>query len=146
MTKEQYFWNAVFMLLFIALLIFFGVRIGEKVGFPHSIPLFDFLLISLGVFRLIRLFAYDKITQFIRDFFGSWKTGPFKTISELMGCPWCLGIWAALGLVFLYYITPFGWYLILVLGISGSASFFQVLSNMVGWRAEFMKQGVLKKD
>ncbi len=146
MTKEQYVWNAFFMSLFLLLLGLGGVWFGRTEGFPSTIPVFDFLLLAFAVFRLIRLFAYDKITQFIRDFFSIWESGPFKTISDLMGCPWCLGIWASLGLVFLYYAAAFGWYIILVLAVAGCASFFQVLSNMIGWRAEVMKKSVLERD
>ncbi len=129
------------------------VRLGRL---PDSISLFDLALVSLAAFRLTRLFVYDKITQFVRDWFlvkrvekadgelliirSPHRSGPLRTISELLGCPWCFGVWAALVVLFFYALTPLAWFPILLLAVAGVGSFLQILANMIGWRAERLKQ------
>lgn len=139
-SKDQDRWNFIFSVLF---LIFVGVlarTLGVLEGrVPTSIPLFDFFLIVLATFRLIRLFVYDKITQFFRDWFIDAERGPRKTIYGLLTCPWCLGIWAAMVITFFYFLSPVAWLFILVLAVSGLASLVQLFANGIGWRAENLK-------
>lgn len=110
---------------------------------PLFINGFDFALIVFAAFRLTRLFVYDKIMQWFRDLFlenGALpEDGPTRTISDILACPWCVGVWFALLLVFFYYLTPFAWFFILVLAISGVATVVQLLANWVGWSAEYKK-------
>ncbi len=156
---DQGFWNFVFSL-------FFGILFGTAMFFlyrwgrlPTSMPLFDFFLIALATFRLTRLFVYDKITQFVRDWFlvkevrageggelivirSSYVSGPLRTISELLACPWCFGIWAAFVVLFFYALTPLSWFPILLLAVAGVGSFIQIVANMIGWKAEHSKKEV----
>ena len=139
---SQNFWYFVFSVLFIFVLagmLWFLGEGGRSV--PRGIAIFDFILIILATFRLIRLFVYDKITQFIRDWFIPISHGPRRTIGALLSCPWCTGVWIAPFVIFFYYSTPLAWFVILVLAIAGVASFIQVLANMIGWRAEYLKHG-----
>ncbi len=123
---------------------------------PISISLADAVIISLASFRVVRLFVYDKITRFIRDFFfkideyyteegvtyfehREFARGWRRTMSDLLACPWCFSIWAASVVTFFYFLTSYAWLPIFILAISGVASFFQVTSNMVGWSAEKRK-------
>ena len=159
MKDDQGMWNFLFSLLFITV---FGTALWylwEEGRLPIAIPVFDFVLITLATFRLTRLFVYDKITQFVRDLFlrkeilegnpGEWVMvrhayvrGPFRTISELLACPWCFGVWAAATVAFFYFLTPYAWWPILVLAIAGVGTFLQLLSNMIGWKAEELKDKV----
>ena len=161
---DQGFWNVIFSLLFIALVVLsMRLLLLENGSLPKDIPLYDLILIILATFRLTRLFVYDKIAQFFRDWFLV-KTvfpgendelvivrrtpvyGPRRTISELLACPWCIGIWMALIVTFFYFYTTFAWFIILLLAIAGSATFLQLLSNMIGWKAEWLKQKVKSRD
>ncbi len=154
---DQGFWNFIFTLFFGV--VFFGLGyILYKIDLlPVSVSLFDAILIALATFRATRLFVYDKITQFVRDWFldkeigqteeGEYVIvrekpahGPRRTIAELLACPWCFGIWAGLFICFFYFLTPFAWFPIFVLAISAVGTLFQLLANMVGWRAERLKQ------
>ena len=70
MGDDQNFWNFFFGVLFAVFLVVMSLVLEQKNGMiMTSIPLFDFFLIVLAIFRLVRLFSYDKITQFARDFF-----------------------------------------------------------------------------
>lgn len=154
--RNQYFWNFAFVVFFFFLLLASIVIIRNQYGgFPTSIPMFDVVLIIFAVFRLTRLFVYDKIVEFVRDWFlkveeeyrdGSivavrrkFDRGVRRAVSDLFDCPWCISVWMALALVFLYFFSPVFWYVILLLAISGAASFLQILSNLVGWDAEDTK-------
>ena len=161
---DQGFWNVAFSLLFLALVVLsMRLLLLENGSLPREIPPYDLILIMLATFRLTRLFVYDKITQFFRDWFlvktvflgendelviirQNPVSGPRRTISELLSCPWCIGIWMALIVTFFYFYTTFAWFIILLLAIAGSATFLQLLSNMIGWKAEWLKQKVKSRD
>ena len=67
------------------------------------------------------------------------KSGPRRTLADLLSCPWCFGIWAAATVVFFYELTPYAYYPILMLAIAGAGTFLQLAANMVGWKAEQLK-------
>ena len=141
--NEEHRLNAFFGLGYIALIfVLAGLVWLVDERFPTEISTFDFILLSLATFRLIRLFVYDKVSLFVREYFADEKSGPKKTIGDLLGCPWCFGVWAGTLLVFFYYVMPMAWFVILILAVSGVASFIQILINMIGWRAEQLKNEV----
>ena len=108
----------------------------------------DFMLMTLATWRLTRLFVYDHITKFIREQFWDVvkvgkgytlekpKVGPRRTMADLLSCPWCIGVWAAAVVIFFYLVTPYATYPIMLLAISAVATFLQLLSNLIGHKAE----------
>lgn len=133
-------WNVVFSAFF-AVLLFYGVwwLAASRLIF-YDVPVRDLALISLAVFRLVRLFTYDVITQFIRDWFVGARLNSFgHTLGALLNCPWCTGLWFSFVVVFLYFATPYFWPVLLVLALAAVASLLQVLSNWIGWNAELRK-------
>lgn len=134
--------------LFYAALVIFGIWYLAMAGlFARSVGLPDFLLMTLAVWRLVRLFTYDAITKFIRDWFDGAHPQTLRgTIFTLMTCPWCTGLWFGATVVFFYFATPYAWPVILILAISAVGSFFQVLSNYVGWAAEAKKRQVVGQE
>lgn len=149
---DQYFWNIVFMAFFLSI-VTTGVLIleGDPEGALHDISLFEFVLLSLASFRLTRLVVYDKITAFFREQFYNAKTlkksvilekpisGPRRTLADLLSCPWCFGMWAGATVVFFYELSPYAYYPILMLAISGVGTMLQLAANLVGWKAEQLK-------
>lgn len=153
-TDDQNFWNAVYSVFFLAVcasLFYTLILVNGTV--PRSIGMFDTVLVVLATFRLTRLFVYDKITRFVRDFFfhadeeyteegvtyfikKERTTGPFRTAYDLLTCPWCFSVWASVIVLFFYFLTPYAWFPIAVLAISGIASIVQLIANMIGWNAE----------
>ena len=88
----------------------------------------------------MRLFTYDAITAFIREWFEGADPESFRgSLGTLINCPWCTGLWFALVVVFAYFATPIAWYGILVLALASSASFLQLLANLIGWQAQAKK-------
>lgn len=82
-----------------------------KVAVPAEISTRDIVLIGVATHKLSRLIAKDKVTSFLRAPFRSYRdeAGPAEVseetrgsglraaIGELIGCPYCLGLWVAAG-------------------------------------------------
>ena len=131
-------------------------------GFLVSVPPFDALIMSFAAFRITRLVVYDKITRWFRELFAETRTvekdgvnyveirtlpnGFRHTIYDLLNCPWCIGIWSALIVVFCYFVFAWAWSVIFFLALAGAASLIQVIANGVGWRAENLKLEAKEKD
>lgn len=157
LQDEQNIWHIFFSLLFCGVIFAGYWLLMLRGGMPQTIPLFDALLLALAAFRLVRLFVYDHITQFVRDLFLEVRpalqeggelvrekpaVGPRRTMATLLGCPWCFGIWAGFTVTFFYFLTPHAWFFILALALGGVASLLQVLANLIGWSAELKKRTV----
>jgi hypothetical protein len=144
MKTATAFWYVFYGLFFLAL-VFGGVLWLADAGRLRTyIPLGDFLLIALAVFRLTRLVCYDVITEFIRDWLGKHPQGTFfGTMSALVHCPWCTGLWFAFFGVFFYFATPMAWPVILILALAAVATTLQLTANLLGWSAEYKKRVVI---
>ncbi len=150
---DQYFWNVVFSLFFLSLMIMGAIILETESRIPFAqLEVVDFVLITLASWRLTRLFVYDAITKFFREqFYDVVKAGkgmelekpkfcPRRTLADLLSCPWCFSIWAAATVIFFYLLTPYAIFPILILAISAVASFLQIVSNAVGHKAEQLKR------
>ena len=135
-----HFWHTAFSLFFFLAAVFAVAHLNSKDLLPTWIPVFDFILLTLATFRLTRLFVYDSITAFIRGwFYGQPKTTFLGTLSTLINCPWCMGLWFAFFLAYVYFLTPFAWFFILALAVGGLATAVQIGCNLLGWSAENAK-------
>lgn len=136
-----HFWHTVLSLFFAALALFAYLWLAAFARLAAFVPVGDFFLMALAVMRLVRLFTYDSITAFIRQWFADADPESLAgSLGTLVNCPWCTGLWFSLVIVFFYFATPVAWYAILVLALSALASFFQILTNFIGWSAEAKKR------
>lgn len=150
---DQYFWNIIFTLFYLSL-VTMGVIVlqGEAAIGYDALDAFDIVLIALASHRLIRLFVYDAMTKFFREQFYDAKvtkagkvtlykpaSGPRRTLCDLMTCPWCFGVWASTTVTFFYLLTPLAYFPVLLLAVASVASTLQLLTNMIGHRAEQLK-------
>lgn len=65
----------------------------------------DMALDALAAYRLTRLITEDRITETPRDALrqhGGW-------LGELVSCPWCIGVWAAGGVILARRLAPRVW-------------------------------------
>lgn len=149
---DQYFWNFVFSIFFVVLVIMAGIILStESNKDMETITIFDVVVLSLATMRVVRLFVYDAITKFFREqFWDAKKTkegyvlekpkhGPRRTLADLLSCPWCFGVWAGAMVVFFYLWTPLAYFPILLLAVSAIATSLQLLVNMIGHQAEKLK-------
>ncbi len=138
------FWNILFSLFFVALIGASFSWLSDNGLLVIDIPAFHLVLLSLATFRLVRLFSYDHITDFVRSWLDRYGDHTFLgTGARLLGCPWCTGMWFA----FLAYVGYAAFPqvtlpLALILSIAGIASLLQLLANLIGWSAEGRKKSV----
>ena len=146
---DQYFWNFVFGVFFLILVVMGTIILETESRIPlEDLKLVDYALITLASWRLTRLFVYDVITKFFREQFWNVKkvgreyqlekpkTGPRRTIADLMDCPWCFGIWASATVIFFYLITPYAFFPVMILAVSAVATFLINLSRLVTPKTE----------
>ena len=149
---DQYFWNFVFGLFYVVLLIMATIILSTESSMtPAELTIVDFSLIALASFRLSRLFVCDTSTKWLREQFWDAKklrsgyvlekpkTGPRRTLADLFSCLWCMNVWMATIVTFSYLICPTSRYVVLILAIAAVASVIQLLANLVGWQAEKVK-------
>lgn len=138
MNVKEKLWNILFSILFLILLIvlFPKFPINELM----EIKILELILIVIATQRLIRLIVYDRIMVFFRDFFPKNKDSFCDCVHSLISCPWCFGVWAALIILSLYFLTNYGKIIVLLLAISSLASILQISINFIGWSAELKKQ------
>ena len=131
-ASSKYFWHMVLFIFFPFLYLYLLVFIFDNDNYvPTDIPIFDLVILTLAIFRVTRLFVYDEITNFLRDFFAKWKNWLSKSLSELINCPWCTWIWVSLILTFMYYISPIFWTFLLILAMASIVSFLQVTYKLL---------------
>jgi hypothetical protein len=149
---DQYFWNVVFLLFFFCIAFMATVILqGEAIKTPETLLLADYILMTLAGLRLTRAVVYDRMFAFLREQFYDVtefkgkvvlvkpESGPRRTLADLLTCPWCVGVWAALVVSFFYLLTPYAFYPVLLLALSGVVSFLQIIANLIGYKSEQAK-------
>lgn len=136
-----HFWHT-FLSFFFAALVVLAIAWLDAMGKLASwVPLMDFFLMALAIQRLVRLTTYDNITAFVREWFYGHDPKSFMgSLGTLINCPWCIGLWFSLLVVFFYFATPYAWYVILILALGSMASYLQLFANFLGWSAEAKKR------
>lgn len=150
---DQYFWNIVFLLFYVGLVVMAMIILDSEAYLSYAdLTILDMTLIALASFRLTRMFVYDGMTRFLREQFYDAKvmktkvvlvkpvSGPRRTLSELIGCPWCFGVWATTFVAFFYLLTPHAYFPTLILALASVATLLQLFANMIGWKAEQLKR------
>jgi len=149
---DQYLWNIIFTIFFIVLVFMGSVILASEARLSYTeLTLVDFTLMALASWRLIRLFVYDLVTKWFREQFYDAREvkgrvvlekpagGPRRTLADLMGCPWCFGVWSTAFVVFGYLMYEWAQFIIIFLALSAVATFLQLLTNLIGHRAEQLK-------
>jgi Protein of unknown function (DUF1360) len=87
-------------------------REGKIAELPGEVATKDVVLTGIATHKLSRMIGKDRVTSFLRAPFRRYKeqTGPNEmseatrgegwraAIGELVGCPYCIGLWVAAGL------------------------------------------------
>lgn len=137
------FWSAFF---FFGLVVLVGYLLDRNGLDIKKITLRDALLIILATFRLTRILVFEKIFKYLRDTLKKREDlYLIGTISSMITCPWCAGVWMTLVVIVFYYLVPYGDLLTYVLALSGIASLLILYSNMVHMRTE-RKQRIHEKQ
>jgi hypothetical protein len=92
----------------------------NRIDLPERISTTDLMVIGAATHKLSRLIAKDKITSFLRAPFRRYQdaAGPAElseetrgeglqaAVGELLGCPYCLGLWIAAGMTGGLVVAP----------------------------------------
>ncbi len=158
---RQIFYNmAIPGTAFVVVAIILGwILVKVNGSLPRSISFGGAALVALASFRMIRGASYDKLTRWKRELFKYDKTivgGPGESekmvvktlvkpgfrraINTTLECPWCIGFWTTLISLFLYFISPITYFVLLIFAISGVATFIQLLTNIAGNKYEILEK------
>jgi Protein of unknown function (DUF1360) len=99
-------------------ILFLLAKIAHRRNYP-PIRLPDLVLLAIGTHKLSRLIAKDRVTSPVRAPFTRYEesagsgeveeeprgVGFQKVLGELLSCPYCMSIWVASGLLFLFIIN-----------------------------------------
>ena len=129
--KKEYYWHFFTSMIFLILISFATFLFYKIDKISTSVSIFDFFLMGLAVFRIVRLVNQDLIFDFARDYFDKYKTGARYSISQLINCPWCVGIWSAFFIGFLYFLNPFTWFFIFILALAGAGTIIYIIINFI---------------
>ena len=142
-NEQQKSWNFLATLFYVVCLVALGYGL-ERLGITREdFRIGDIALMAIATYRLTRILVFDKIFKLFRDFLKSReRLSLFYVIREIITCPWCAGVWVALIIVALYFMVPFGDIFIILLTISGIASFLVVSINYIGLSTEEKQQKV----
>lgn len=106
-----------------------------------DISIIDAVLLILATYRISRMIVYEKVFSYfsylIRVRSGS---SIFNSINNLITCPWCTSVWIALIFFDIYYMVPYGKYLIYLMVISAIASPLILLSNYISLQNDILKK------
>ena len=145
-NEQQKSWNFWATLFYLLCLVALGFALKRKGIDRASFTLGNLSLMVLATYRLTRILVFDKIFKLVRDFFRSHqRLYPFFVIKEIITCPWCAGVWVSLVIVAVFFLVPFGELFVVLLSISGVASFIVILVNYLGLSTEEKQFGMREK-
>lgn len=125
------FWHIILFIFYPILYLVLNEYIFKTNLNISTISNFDLLILVFAIFRLVRLFVYDDITDFVRDFLAKWKNWLMTSLSELISCPWCTGIWVTLVVLVLYSFPIYFYNLLFILALAWIVSFVQLFYKLI---------------
>ena len=137
------FWSAFF---FFGMVVLVGYMLDKKGVEIEEITLKEAIVIILASYRMTRILVFEKIFKYFRGVLKRReKLYVIGTISSIITCPWCAGVWVTLAMVVFYYLVPYGMLLAYVLALAGIASIVILYSNMMHMKTEH-KQRIHQKQ
>lgn len=129
---KQNAWNFASLFVYFILLVTVGFLLEKKGIDISKTSIKDLIFIILASYRLTRIVVFEKIFKFFRDFVKAQeKYTLLTTLKFIITCPWCMGVWMSLIVVLLFFIVPYGKFIVYVLAIAGVASFIIMLANLL---------------
>lgn len=138
--------NFIATLIFVGLVFVLGLALDSKGVRAEDFTLGNLALMVLATYRMTRILVFDKIFKLFRDFFRAHqKLYVMYVIKEIITCPWCAGVWVALVIVAAWFLVPFGQLFVILMAISGVASFIVILVNLLGLHTEEKQYDIREK-
>jgi len=123
------FWSAFF---FFGMILLVGYLLEQKGVDIREMTFKEALVIILASYRMTRILVFEKIFKYLRDVLKKRENlYVIGTLSSIITCPWCAGVWVTLTIVVFYFLVPYGVVLVYVLALAGLASMVILLSNLL---------------
>ncbi|HER07482.1 MAG TPA: DUF1360 domain-containing protein [Bacteroides sp.] len=130
--RKHQAWNFWSAFVFFGLVALVGFLLRKKDIDIREISFKEALVILLASFRMTRILVFEKIFKYLRELVREKQEYYLVgTISSILTCPWCMGVWATLAVIAFYYLVPFGDLLTYVLALAGIVSLIILLSNLL---------------
>jgi hypothetical protein len=142
MTERKHqAWNFWSAFVFFGLVVLVGYLLEKKGVEIEQITLKGIIVIILASFRMTRILVFEKIFKYFRDVLKRREDlYLIGTLSSIITCPWCAGVWVTLVIIVFYYLVPYGTLLVYVLALAGLASIVILYSNMLHMRTEYKQR------
>ena len=144
--RKHQAWNFWSAFVFFGLVVLVGYLLRKKGVDIEEMTLKEAVLIILASYRMTRILVFEKIFKYFRDVLKRREDlYLIGTLSSIITCPWCAGVWVTLVIIVFYYLVPFGVVLVYVLALAGVASMVILLSNLLHMWTD-RKQRIHKKE
>lgn len=140
---DQYFWNFIFSLFFLVLVILGVIILDTEARISLTdLSVFEISLLVLATWRLTLLLGSDTATKWFREQFYDVKkvgrgytfevpkTGPRRVFLDLLTNPVRSSVWLGASLTFFYLLSEIIFYPLLFLAV---ASLVVIVNEGVGW-------------
>ncbi|MEZ5071994.1 MAG: DUF1360 domain-containing protein [Bacteroidales bacterium] len=135
--RKHQAWNFWSVFIFFGLVLLVGSLFKKKGIDIEEMTFKEALLIVLASYRLTRIIVFEKIFKYLRDVLRRRENlYLIGTLSSIVTCPWCAGVWVTLIIIVFYYLVPFGSLLVFVLALAGVASLVILFSNLAHMHTE----------
>jgi hypothetical protein len=132
------FWSAFIFFGFVVLVAFLLDKNNTDI---KELKFKEALVIILASYRMTRILVFEKIFKYLRDAFKrKEKLYIIGTLSSIITCPWCAGVWVTLVIISFYFLIPYGTLLVYVLALAGVASLVILISNIMHMWTEGMQR------
>ncbi len=130
--RKHQAWNFWSAFAFFGLVALMGFLLERKDVDIREITLKEAVVIILASYRMTRILVFEKIFKYLRDVLKRREDYYLiGTLSSIITCPWCLGVWVTLFIIVFYYLVPYGDLLVYVLALAGIASLVILFSNLL---------------
>jgi hypothetical protein len=135
--RKHQAWNFWSAFVFFGAVVLVGYLLEKKGVDIEEITLKEALIVILASYRMTRILVFEKIFKYFRDVLKKRESlYVIGTLSSIITCPWCAGVWVTLTIVLFYYLVPYGSLLVIVLALAGVASIVILYSNMIHMRTD----------
>jgi len=135
--RKHQAWNFWSAFVFFGIVVLVGYLLQKKGIDIENITLKEAIVIILASYRMTRILVFEKIFKYLRDVLKRRENlYVIGTLSSIITCPWCAGVWVTLTIIVFYYLLPFGTLLVYVLALAGIVTIVILYSNMLHMRTE----------
>jgi hypothetical protein len=144
--RKHQAWNFWSAFAYFALVVLVGYLMEKKGVDIKEITFKEASVIILATYRMTRILVFEKIFKYLRDVLRRREDYYLiGTLSSIITCPWCAGVWVTLVIIVFYFLVPYGDLLVYVLALAGIASLVILISNLLHMWTEG-KQRIHQKD